>query len=393
MTEEEVEALRRRRVSCMIAYLHPFRIVDAEGEADWDATVEQVNKRAWDYVALHRLVGGIEIGLPSPYHLVVGRDGSLALPPIDELRSVQAAVERFNRCLAGLLLGGVYCEAISPDGLDFGTIVDWSYIRVSRPGSAAPNIFHKHVRQMQSSPLEAIALVCPRKIALSDLQSAMASGLSVLDAIPTVKGEYLLKGTTGLARLDWGTALANLWIVVEQLVARLWDCKVVKPALADDPRKSRRSQLMDTRSWSASNRVEMLFQKGIIDLETLRALGAARKARNDLHHSGQHPSADDARSAYKGLAGLLTVALDGKRPSLLDLDLENHSLTDPFSAPRQIPGQPTLWMEIPKLPGEEDLERAEAEVRRARVPKPTALQDRQTSTLRETHSADDAEGH
>lgn len=271
-----------------------------------------------------------------------------------------------------MLLGGVYCEAISTDGLDVGSIIDWSYIRVSNSAPAAPNRFHEQVRRLQSSPMEAIALYHPRQTVLTDLQSAMASGLQILNTLPLVRSEYLLKGSTGLARLDWGTALANLWIVVEQLVAQMWECKIVAPTLAADPGKARKNQLMDTRSWSVSNRIEMLFQKGVIDLDTLHALGAARKARNDLHHSGRHPSADDARAAYDGIAGLLTILLDGKRPPLLELDLNDHALVDPFAPPRQIPGKPTHWMAIPKLPGEEDLERAEAIAFRRAVSEPTS---------------------
>lgn len=346
----------------MITYLHPFRLVQTAGQAPWDATIDQINRCSWDYAALHELVGGIDVGLQSPYHLVVGRDGALALPPIDNLRSTQAAVEFFNRCLAALLLGGIYCEAINPDGLDLGWIIDWTYIRTYKSGHAAANRFHEHVRHRQSSPMEAIALVQPRQVGLTELQAAMGAGLRMLDTVRSVRGEYLLKGTTGLARLDWGSALANLWIVVEQLVAELWERKVVAPTLEADPNKARRSQLMDTRSWTASTRIEMLYQKSVIDLDTVRALGKARKARNDLHHSGQHPSSDDAQAAYRGVTGLLIVALNGERPPLFDLDLADHGLIDPFAPPRPLHGQPTHWMAIPKLPGEEELERAEAQV-------------------------------
>nr|WP_137116137.1 hypothetical protein [Azospirillum argentinense] len=349
----------------MIAYLHPFRLVQTDGQAPWHVTIEQINHRGWDYAALHEIAGGIDIGLQPPYHLVVGRDGALALPPIDDLRSTQAAVEFINRCLAGLLLGGIYCEAINPDALDVGSIIDWAYIRVHKSGPAAANRFHKHVRHLQAAPLEAIALVQPRQIGLDELRTAMGAGLKILNAVPLMRGEYLLKGTTGLARLDWGSALANLWIVVEQLVADLWERKVVEPTLETDPSKSRRSQLMDTRSWTASARIEMLFQKALIDLDTVHALGKARRARNSLHHSGQHPSSDDAWAAYQGIAGLLMVALDGERPSLFDLDLADHALIDPFTPPKPLLGEPTHWMAIPKLPGEEQLERAETEVFRA----------------------------
>lgn len=362
MKGEEEDLLRRRRVPCLIAYLHPFRVVDAESEPAWDATIQQINTHSWDYVALHKLVGGIDVGLEKPYHLVIGRDGALALPPLNELLTPQTAVETFNRYLAALLLGGVYCEAITPDGLDLGSIIDWTYIRSQRPGLAAPNRFHEHVRRSQASPLEVIALSNPRRTTVAALDDAIRAGLRMLATVPTVRGEYLLKGTTGLARLDWGAALANLWIVVEQLVAFLWERHVVGPTVAVDRSRARRSQLADTRTWTASARTEVLLQKEVIALNTAKALAVARKARNDLHHRGTHPTAADARAAYDGMTGLLIVALDGEHPPLVDLDLADHGLSDPFAPPGRLPGEPTHWMAIPKLPGEEELERAEAKM-------------------------------
>jgi hypothetical protein len=359
---EEVEALRRRRVPCLIAYLHPFRLVQTDSQSPWKATIEQINCRGWDYSALHELVGGIDVGLPSPLHLVVGRDGALALPRIDSLRSTQAAVAFFNRCLAGLLLGGIYCEAISPDGLDLGSIIDWTYIRAHTFGLAAANGFHQRVRYSQAGPMEAIALLQPRQVAPVELRAAMEAGLQMLNAVSLVRGEYLLKGATGLARLDWGSALANLWIVIEQVVGELWERRIVAQTLEADLDRARRSQLMDTRTWTASARIEMLYQKGVISLDATRALGKARKARNDLHHSGRHPSSDDAWAAYEGVTELVVVALDGKRPRLFDLDLADHAMVDPFALPRRF--EPTHWIAIPKLPGEEELERAEAQALR-----------------------------
>lgn len=358
--EAEDEALRRRRVPCMIAYLHPFRLVDGDGASSWDATIEHINTRSWDYVALHAIVGGVDVGMQKPYHLVIGRDGALALPPLDTLRNAQAAVETYNRYLAALLLGGVYCEAITTDGLDLGSILNWQYIRSHRPGVAAPNRFHNHIRQSRASALDAIELLQPRRITFPELDVAIRTGFRMLAALPTVRSEFLLKGTTGLARLDWGSALANLWIVVEQLLAMLWERHVVTPTLEADSSKVRRNQLADTRTWTASARIEMLVQKKVIDLDAAKSLGVARKARNDLHHSGAHPSAADAHAAYAGMTGLLIVALNGERPPLADLDLANHGLSDPFAPRHRLEAEPTYWLAIPKLPGEEELERAEA---------------------------------
>ena len=45
----------------------------------------------------------------------------------------------------------------------------------------------------------------------------------------------------------------------------------------------------------------MLYQKGVFDIDTLKALSKARKARNDLAHRGVHPSESDANVSYAGL--------------------------------------------------------------------------------------------
>lgn len=368
--EADYDELTKRRVPCLIAYLHPFRIVEAQALTPWSATIDQINTRTWDYVALHEMAGGIDVGLPPPFHLVIARDGALALPP-DGLGSDQAAVEFFNRCLAALLIGGIYCEAITPDGLDLGSIIDWRFVRAHGVGSAAPNRFHKLVRYQQASALEAVALYQPRTISMDALTAAMKTGLDVLARVPSMRGEYLLRGVTGIARRDWGAALANLWIVAEQIISNLWQRDVVIPALADGQSKTRKDQLNDVRTWTAAARIEMLRQKGVLDLPTFTALGVARKARNDLSHQGIPPSDRNALAAYEGVCGALSVALPGEQLALFGLDLANHSLSDPFAPPKQLNVEPELWMAIPKLPGEAELEKGEAQSRRARTAAPS----------------------
>jgi hypothetical protein len=105
----------------------------------------------------------------------------------------------------------------------------------------------------------------------------------------------------------------------------------------------------------------MLHQKGLFDLTTLTALSKARKARNDLAHRGVHPSEDNATACYSGICSLLSVVLTDDTLPLLRLDLRNHALSDPFAPPKhEGPIEPEFWMAIPKLPGEEELEKTEA---------------------------------
>ncbi len=355
--------LEARRVPCMVAFLHPFRIVNGPDGPPWTPTIEQINGCSWDYIALHEIVGGVDVGLAQPYHLVVGRDGGLALPPLPQLRNDAEAVEFFNRCFAALLLGGQFCEAISLDGLDFGSILDWKYIRIHSNAASAPNRFHQMVRMRQSAKIEAISLMEPRTVSLTELIEAMKTGRDILDAVPELSGEFLLKGVTGIARRDWSSALANLWIVVEQITSHLWKTKIILPAKADGLIPGRVDQLSDSRTWTTAIRLELLSQKGFISMNALGNLFAARKARNALAHEGALPDEVAANSAYKGAISLLQAVTHLPIP-LAEMNLGDHALSDPFKPIERGPLNVKYWMEILRLPGELELERLETKARK-----------------------------
>lgn len=353
-----------RRVAAMVVYLHPFRMIESTAIEKWTASIEQVNKGDWDYVKLHDVAGGIDVGLPAPYHMLVGRDGALALPPIPKLHSDQQAVEFFNRCLAAFLLGGVYCTAVTLDHLEFGSIIDWKYIS-SHSGQARANRFHNLARMCMAPPIEAITLLDPPILNFDLLQTAARQGFALLDSVPQLSPEFLLKGVSGIARRDWGVALSNLWITVEQLTEALWRRDVLKAVTSDEnPISGRLDQLKDTRTWTAANRHELLHLKGIVSDTALRNLYHARKARNDLSHRGTHPTEAAARSAYSATLALFQAAIGGVNIPLTGLDLADHSLSDPFMPRDSQALNPQYWMKIPKLPGEAELEQEEARARR-----------------------------
>ncbi len=353
-----------RRVPALIVYLRPFRMIQSDAIDNWSATIQEVNSRRWDYVKLHEIVGGIDVGLEAPYHMLVGRDGALALPPIPKLRDDREVVEFFNRCLAALIIGGVYCEAVSLDHLEIGSVIDWKYLRTHGHGQAASNRFHLLIRQRQASPLEAIELLAPRTETFHSLQAAMNVGLAALADVPPLSGEFLLKGVSGIARRDWGAALTNLWIVIEQITMFLWEREVLKTVAGDSRRiDGRLEQLKDARTWTTASRQEMLHQKGVVETDTLRNLFVARKCRNELMHRGVHASEAAAQAAYSAVLSLLQIALARISP-LSAINLSDHSLSDPFKPVDKGPLEPKYWMAIPKLPGEEALEREEARVHR-----------------------------
>ena len=251
-SSEEIEEINGRRVPCIGTFIHPFRIVNNSETGPWETTIDQINSHSWDYVALHEMIGGIDVGLATPYHLVVCRDGGIAVPPIEELRDENAVVTFFNQTLAALLLGGVYCEAITLDDIAFGSIIDWKYVRIRGQSQSYSTRFHDLLRSQRASPLEAIALEEPRSIDFETIRVAITKGKAILDKTPQLGGEFLLRGVTGVARRDWGSALANLWIAIEQLTSYLWQENIISLAKEEAVFGSRIDQLNDNRTWTIS---------------------------------------------------------------------------------------------------------------------------------------------
>ena len=355
--------LKARRTPCLVTFLHPFRIVDGPDSPEWQVSLDEINAANWDYVALHEIVGGIGVGPESPYHMIVCRDGGLALPLIPELQTDQAAVENYNRILAAILLGGIYCEAVTSDGLDFGSILDWKYVRVLSCALATSNRLHFLLRGQHASAVEAIALEEPRKSTIRELTTAVDKGRLVLDNVPSVDGEFLLKGVTAYARRDWGAALANLWIVVERLTSHLWSENIVDPARDTQVVRGRIDNLRDKRTWTISARHEMLFQLKLLNADLYAALTKTRKSRNLLSHHGKHPDERDASAALFSVRKLLGILLPNLNIPFADLDLSDHAISNPFRANEDRSLRAKYWMEIKKLPGEAELERLEAEAR------------------------------
>jgi hypothetical protein len=354
------DTLAKRRVPCMVVYLHPFRLVNASDSPVWNATIDQINSRTWDYVALHKMVGGIDVGLAPPYHMVVSRDGALALPLIKELVDDQTAIQFYNTCLASFFIGGLFCEAVTLDCLDLGCIIDWSYVRVTTCASGAPNRFHNMVRLQRASSFEAIALEEPRSITFQELDQAYKAGKKVLDVIPEVEGEFLLRGVGGFARRDWGVALSNLWIIVEQLTSHLWKKHVLHKAKQISDIEGRLDFLNDQRSWTISARHELLFQLNVLSSQVYSELSKARKARNKLSHSGVLPNQAAASSTLDAVKELFKICLGNICAPFISIDLSESSLSNPFEPRKKTGLQPKYWMEIFKLPGEEELEKLEA---------------------------------
>src|SRR6185503_1582651 len=123
-TKETNEAIQ---IPVIIGNYAPFRLVLREGES-WNPTLEQVNNNEYDYVKLSRMSTFIDIGI-APFSLGVSFDGSLVLPATKEFRLQETALDKFNETLGILLLGGIYCEAVQPTDISYGSLFIGGYLR------------------------------------------------------------------------------------------------------------------------------------------------------------------------------------------------------------------------------------------------------------------------
>jgi hypothetical protein len=116
-------------VPVITANFNPLRFVVRSDKDIWEPTLEQINGRSYDYVKLHRLSTYFDAGI-APYSLGVCFDGTLVLPAIARFRDRNSALAQFNRTLSELLLGGVYCEAVSPDDVGYGSTSFTAYTKI-----------------------------------------------------------------------------------------------------------------------------------------------------------------------------------------------------------------------------------------------------------------------
>lgn len=335
----------------------PFRLVLREGHDVWEPSIEQINNRAYDYVKLHRASTFLDVGI-RPLSMAVCFDGTLALPAIKQYRDPECALATFNRTLCEALVGGVYSEAMSPDDICLGRMTYTAYCKIIGAGRGAVSKFHKAIRTRCVGPLDAILLLDPETITDTELQTAVAIGRKRLRLMGPTTPETLLYGTTFFARNQWAESLIHLWTSIEQIIDAMWQEKMIsESSVSGISKKARGAFLKDYRTWTASTKLEVLYQKELLPDTTYTLLNAARKARNSFAHYGTLPSREETEAALDGLLqiGSLRVTSYGDACEL-DSVAELVKARSQVHADWERRGEPiegvTHWLDIPPVPGD-----------------------------------------
>jgi len=147
-------------------------------------------------------------------------------------------------------------------------------------------------------------------------------------------------------------SLTCLWTSIEQVVSQIWRLEV-EAKVQEDAIPNRSGFLKDYRVWTTSARIELLFQKGLIEAETYRLLNQARKARNEFIHRGAQPNLSEATAALSALFKLLSsCSSDYKNTRLLD-ETSAQIISRCVRTPHKDETlEPSYWRDIARLPGE-----------------------------------------
>ena len=342
----------------ILTYTRPFRLVLRDEYDVWNPSIDDINNETYDYVKLHRISTGLDIGLPPPLNLLICFDGSFVLPAIKEFISHENAVAKFNQVLGEIVLGGVYFEPVEAIHIARCTFYPTGYIRAH----PLRGELHTELRTTFVSQLNSILLMDPPTITALEIYKAREKGLGIINVIKNLTVNFIVHGVSSFVGNHWSDALSNFWISIEQVVSFLWYHGIVRgdrqPSISISGRKE---FLDDNRTWTTAVRIEMLYQKSALDEEVYQLLNQARKSRNNLIHKGTPVTRSEANAAFDALFYLISKAVYND-PSALKEVIERYKQLDPITRASKLESKRVLqkdevkyWMEAPPpIPGEKE---------------------------------------
>ena len=285
----------------------PFRLI-ARDTDEWRVTVDEVNSMSYDSTKLFRSSLGIDIGI-APLSLIVLFDGTMILPRHPEIPK-QRALALFNQHSTDLLLSGLFSGEILPDDVNAGRLNLWGYHRHDRPRGRYSRLSHA-LRTRKADPDDAMILVDHKPLTALDYSKYQKADSAVSQVLPVSFASVFLPACTGFCNEEWERALILGWSSAELLISQLWDKYLVDGVAVDGiTSKRRKSFLLDTRTWTSSTRIEMLWQKEVIDAGLYALLDRGRSVRNAFINSASGCSPEDTKAVIEAVFRLIaTIAL------------------------------------------------------------------------------------
>lgn len=282
----------------------------ARDEGDtWAPTIEQTNTGTYDALKLKRIsfyLGTSSIhGSPMGF----GFDGSLIIPRDQEISSADDAMDAFNKVVASLLIGGIPVEQVGASDLAFGVLGSTGYYSYHQPHGPS-----SHLRQAfgegAAGGMLAIELINPPVFQRAEVERAFENGQPVLEALPSLRPEFLLMSFNYYRNAEYRNALIYGWLVVEQIIDIIWNVLFLE-AMPEGMRQAREGSLKNIAR-NVSGKIEFLVQAELLERPMYLHLQKARKARNDLIHAGKAPGRAEVYFCLRTVAHLIAAVCNAR---------------------------------------------------------------------------------
>jgi hypothetical protein len=336
----------------------PLQLVTFDGE-EWSPSIDEINAGSYEATKLFRSSLNVDVGIV-PLSLIVVFDGTLVLPACAEIPK-QRALAIFNKHLTNLLLGGMLVEEVAPDDVTSGSLNFWGYHRHHVPRGRYTKL-SQSLRMARGGPDESIMLYQPKKIAKASYLQIHEAGLCLSRKLPANLPTVLLPALTSFSNEKWERSLILSWTSIELIIEKMWKEKVLGgPGISGVSRKRRKDFLSDTRTWSSSTRIELLWQMGHISDSMYALADKARAARNAFIHSADDCSPEAARSGVDACLNLIdSVAVEAglgfcaaKLMELLD-EATTHFRKPVTDDKGRLLAEPQFWRYPDPAPGFKD---------------------------------------
>lgn len=231
--------------------------------------------------------------------ILISKDGLIASELPEKLTSNEEALiilsHHLNSFLGLINIGGLFFHPFSEKEMSHIDLKDGAISQVSACGDPysktnlkrALHRFPKQIPHVLGTPFIDFDWVAVRIIKKSEINDAFSLGTEIVSSENFGRDAQILAlaAYKEYTLHNWNSALLLSWTFIEMLVNELWKKEMIENVSTEEI--GRKKRLKDYRTYSSSIKIELLYTKSIIDMDTYMKLNQLRKLRNDFIHEGK----------------------------------------------------------------------------------------------------------
>jgi len=253
-------------VPVYVAVTSPFTNVVFDNEEPFQLSLEDVNSGNYDRLKFCRTTlavsGDIEAMNERNMAVIITYSGCMLFPRLPGLEK-QSVIDACNAILLRLLFGGIEFDAVVPEDVGYGSVCGTGYFMLSGGCSGSNYQQLMHLQQDEATANDLISLMSPRYYSQKEFNTTLQDGLVITTKIPEVNPSIFLNGMTFFKTYQLAPSLVFSWSTAETLIGKIWSEKVVPSGSGIAGRR----KFIESNSWQAANKTEVLFQIGLISEE------------------------------------------------------------------------------------------------------------------------------